>query len=406
MKNECWAIVLAAGRGSRMLAATNGKAKQFLHIGGVPLWWKSAENLAASPLVHGLVLVFPGGSRSDAEAELAALLQKRSLGIPVATATGGETRRHSVASGLKALPASCEIALVHDGVRPFASTALATRLILALAEGDGISGVIPGIAVTDTIKVADAGGICVQTPDRASLRAVQTPQVFWRRDLENAHASAEESNMEATDDAMLLEACGKKILIAEGEEGNIKITRPADIRLLAQPSKTLPCCGYGYDVHAFGGSRPLRLGGIAIGGDVTVSAHSDGDVLLHALMDAILGCFGGGDIGRLFPDRDPRFDNASSCALLDHVLDLAAAAGVRIAHADLTVIAQAPKLSPFADQIRMNIARLLALAPDHVGFKATTEEHLGFTGEMKGIKAVALVTALRATGGSDEQYAL
>ena len=186
-----------------------------------------------------------------------------------------------------------------------------------------------------------------------------------------------------------------RVLVAPGEEGNTKITRPADLDLLLPRAHLLPCCGYGYDVHALGGNRPLRLGGVPINGGCTVFAHSDGDVLLHALMDAILGCFGGGDIGRLFPDNDAQFDGFPSPAMLAHVLDLAGGAGVRIVHADLTVIAQKPKLAPQAAQIQENVARLLALAPDHVGFKATTEEHLGFTGEGKGIKAVALVSALR-----------
>ncbi len=398
MKNECWGIILAAGQGRRLLSATNGEAKQFLHLEGDPLWWRAAENIAASPLVHGLVIVFPAEKRPDAENDLAALLKRNSLGVPIVTATGGERRQDSVLNGMKALPPSCEIILVHDSARPFASTSLTTRVVLALEENGQISGVIPGVAVTDTIKKADGEGICLETPDRASLRAVQTPQAFWRPELENAHAWAAEHGMEGTDDAMLLEACGKKILIVEGEENNIKITRPSDLRLLSPASAPVPCCGYGYDVHAYGGNRPLRLGGILIGGDLMVSAHSDGDVLLHALTDAILGCFGGGDIGRLFPDSDPLLDNVSSVAMLDHVLGLAAEAGIKIVHADLTVIAQAPKLAPFAEQIRTNAARLLSLSPCHVGFKATTEEHLGFTGELKGIKAVALVSALRESG--------
>ena len=165
--------------------------------------------------------------------------------------------------------------------------------------------------------------------------------------------------------------------------------------MLKENKALLPCCGYGYDVHAYGGNRPLMLGGVEIGGDYLVSAHSDGDVLLHALMDAILGCLAAGDIGHLFPDSDPKFDGISSVVLLDHVMNLAAEADLRLCHVDLTVIAQKPKLAPHADAIRRNVARLLDLPLEHVAFKATTEEKLGFTGELKGLKAVALVTALR-----------
>jgi 2-C-methyl-D-erythritol 4-phosphate cytidylyltransferase/2-C-methyl-D-erythritol 2,4-cyclodiphosphate synthase len=397
MKQECWAIVLAAGQGTRLCSATGGESKQFLRYRGAPLWWSAVQSMAASPLVHGIAVVFPPGRMEDSARELARLTAAADPGVPVLTAAGGLRRQDSVAAGLRALPPSCSLVLVHDSARPFASAALATRLLLRLEEerGNGASGVIPGLPVIDTIKRVDGDGACLETPERASLRAVQTPQAFLRAALEEAHARAAAGGWGCTDDASLLERCGMRVLVAPGEEGNTKITRPADLDLLLPRAHPLPCCGYGYDVHALGGSRPLRLGGVPINGGCTVFAHSDGDVLLHALMDAILGCFGGGDIGRLFPDNDPQFDGFPSPAMLAHVLDLAGGAGVRIVHADLTVIAQKPKLAPQAAQIQENVARLLALAPDHVGFKATTEEHLGFTGEGKGIKAVALVSALR-----------
>ncbi|MBQ4615123.1 MAG: 2-C-methyl-D-erythritol 4-phosphate cytidylyltransferase [Mailhella sp.] len=395
MHNECWGIILAAGQGRRMAEATGGKAKQFLSWKNAPLWWHSAQAMAASPLVHGLVFVFPSEKLAEAEAELKKLDKSNSLGVRIAIAEGGSRRQDSVRHGLAALPDDCTRVLIHDSARPFLSTALVTRLAAALDEHPGVCGVIPGLPVTDTIKEIDEDGIVTATPARASLRAVQTPQAFPLEELRTAHAQAEAEGWDVTDDASLMELCELPVLVIEGDADNIKITNPQDLDMLTENKPLLPCCGYGYDVHAYGGNRPLVLGGVEIGGEFLVRAHSDGDVLLHALMDAILGCLAAGDIGHLFPDNDPKFDGISSVVLLDHVMSLAAEAGLRLCHVDLTVIAQKPKLAPHAEAIRRNVARLLDLPVEHVAFKATTEEKLGFTGELKGLKAVALVSAVR-----------
>lgn len=394
MHNECWGVILAAGQGSRMARATGGEAKQFLPYRGVPLWWHPARALAASPRLHGLVFVFPAGRLEQARKEALALNRRESLGVPMLFAEGGERRQDSVRHALAVLPDTCRTVLIHDGARPFLRTALVTKLSEALEEND-VSGVIPGLPVTDTIKETDARGLVRRTPERALLRAVQTPQAFRLDALRTAHDRAESEGWNVTDDASLMERLGLPVLVVEGDDDNIKITNPQDLALLAEPKTSLPCCGYGYDVHAYGGNRPLTLGGVEIGGEFLVRAHSDGDVLLHALMDAVLGCFAGGDIGHLFPDNDPAFENISSSVLLDRVLSLAADAGVRLVHVDLTVAAQKPKLAPHAEAIRRNVARLVDLPLDHVAFKATTEEKLGFTGRLEGLKAVALVTALR-----------
>ena len=397
MNSECWAVLLAAGKGSRMEAATAGTPKQFLPWQGAPLWWHSAKALAASPLVQGIVFVFPADAMDDAAASLKELNSRQSLGVRILTAQGGTRRQDSVRNGLEALPPECATVLVHDSARPFLTTALATRIASAAINGaaSGIAGVIPGIPVTDTIKQAAPDGIALATPPRDSLRAVQTPQAFPLQLLLDAHRRAEDEHLDVTDDAMLMEHCGLRVLIVEGDPANIKITNPGDLAMLTtEQRESLPCCGYGYDVHAYGGNRPLVLGGVQVGGEFLVKAHSDGDVLLHALMDAMLGCIGGGDIGHLFPDNDPAYDNIASTVLLDSVLSLTQEKGLRITHVDMTVIAQKPKLAPFSDAIRRNVARMLGLEPSHVGFKATTEEHLGFTGELKGIKAVAVVSAL------------
>ena len=412
MNNECWALVPAAGQGSRLAAATGGEAKQFLRWRGAPLWWHSARALAASPRVHGLVLVFPPERLEAATAELAELDGAHILGLPWKSVAGGPRRQDSVRLGLAALPASCATVLIHDAARPFVSPALATRVADALRGGSAHipdaahaadsaddtgspAGVIPGLPVSDTIKEVDEAGQVLRTPNRAAVRAVQTPQGFWTAKLAAAHRRAEAEGWEVTDDASLMERCGHRVLVIPGEAANRKITCPEDLALLEDRDIPLPCSGWGYDVHRYGGSRPLILGGVPIAGGWTVSAHSDGDVLLHALMDALLGCLGAGDLGRWFPDSDPRWEGASSSLMLDMVLDMAARAGLTISHADLTIIAQKPRLAPHADHIRRNVARLLRLGEDQVNVKATTEEGLGFTGECLGLKAAALVSGLR-----------
>jgi 2-C-methyl-D-erythritol 4-phosphate cytidylyltransferase/2-C-methyl-D-erythritol 2,4-cyclodiphosphate synthase len=288
---------------------------------------------------------------------------------------------------------------VHDSARPFLKSALVARVLAPLTENPPsscIMGVVPGLPVSDTIKETDGQGWVRRTPERAFLRAAQTPQAFRVDALRAAHLKALAEGWEVSDDATLLERCGQTVLMVEGEKGNCKITAPEDMALLEAAKIWLPCVGYGYDVHRYGGSRPLILGGVPIPGRWTVDAHSDGDALLHALVDALLGCMGGGDIGRLFPDTDPRWEGAPSTLFLEQTLDLASQSGLRLTHADLTVVAQKPRLAAHADAIRRNVARLLNLEESQVGFKAATEEGMGFTGEERGLKAVAVVSGLRA----------
>ena len=390
-----WAIIVAAGRGERLLSATGGVAKQFLDWQGHPLYWASAQTFARCARLHGLVFVFPEAALAEERDRVQCLAGD--LGLPCRCVAGGARRQDSVRHGLEALPDGVDVVLIHDAARPFASAALTGRVLDALQAG--AAGVIPVVPVTDTIKVVQDAVVRV-TPDRASLAAVQTPQGFAVSILDEAHHRAEVDGWNVTDDAMLLERCGHEVHTVPGESGNIKITRAEDLRMLEQTVSLMQTCvGYGYDVHRYmvpdePGARPLRLGGVAIPcEDVAVKAHSDGDVLLHALMDALLGCLGEGDIGQLFPDSDPALDNVSSCVLLDAVLARARQRQLRIEHVDLTVVAQKPRVSPHREAIRGNVARLLGLAPGHVCVKATTEEHLGFTGQGLGIKAVALVTA-------------
>lgn len=391
---QCWSIILAAGSGSRLAQVANGCKKQFLEWKGAPLYWHSAVMFSRVARMNGIIFVFPEDELEEATARLREMDTFRCLGLPWHTTAGGVRRQDSVCNGLAALPRDCTTVLVHDAARPFASPALTNRLLDTLESG--AHGVIPAIAVTDTIKIVENNTVTA-TPDRACLRAVQTPQGFDRAVLEQAHAACTERGWQVTDDASVLEQADIPVATVPGEATNIKITHPEDLGMLHEtPSAPMhPVVGWGYDVHRYGAGRPMKLGGVPIPGGPEVVAHSDGDVLLHALTDALLGCIGGGDIGDHFPDSSAEFDNISSAILLNEVYDKVLRAGVQVTNVDLTIVAQVPRLAPWKEHIRKNICRLLKLDPIQVNVKATTEEKLGFTGEKKGIKAVATVSALR-----------
>jgi len=404
---NAWAVILAAGSGTRLasaLAQTAGpQKKQYLELEGEPLFWKSARTFARLQAVQGLVLVFPPEDLERMTGVAAELYQRDPLGVPWRACAGGARRQDSVRLGLAALDASARLVLVHDAARPFASAALARR-VLAPLDGECLAA-IPGLAVTDTIKRVSANDIIVDTPERATLRAVQTPQGFVLAPLLAAHARAQAEAWEVTDDAALMERAGHRVVVVHGEEANVKITTPADLELLRPKACAAPRTGWGYDVHRYvaqneddpkvlAKARPMMLGGVAIAGAPRVLAHSDGDVLLHAVTDALLGIACAGDIGQLFPDTDATYENMPSAIFVTEALRRVRAAGFVPVHADLTVIAQVPKLGPHRARIAAQVAQLLELPVGAVNVKATTEEGLGFTGEKRGLKAVAVVTAL------------
>ncbi|MDR2161608.1 MAG: 2-C-methyl-D-erythritol 4-phosphate cytidylyltransferase [Desulfovibrio sp.] len=403
-----WAILLAAGSGRRLAGQGGGLPKQFLPLDGAPLYWRSVLVLYRLAPLRGIIFVMPppdgeGNALLRREEEIRRLeagLPGGGLGLPWRLVSGGPRRQDSVWNGLEALPPDCDAVLVHDAARPFASPALMTRVLAPLLEGR--PAVIPAIPVTDTIKAVrgteagEEGLVVARTLPRRRLRAAQTPQGFAREVLVRAHGRARALGLAATDDASLVEAGGAPVLVVEGEAANRKITDPADLDLLrdAAPPR-IPCTGLGYDVHRYGGDRPFILGGVTLACPLTVSAHSDGDALLHALIDALLGCIGAGDIGGLFPDSDSAYEGISSGILLAETLALCLRRGLTICHVDITVIAQVPRIAPQREAIAANVARLLHLPVSSVSIKATTEEHLGFTGEKKGIKVLALVTGTR-----------
>ncbi len=387
---KSWLVLLAAGQGTRLSMVTGGP-KQFLDVNGVPLYWLSVRTCASVPRLAGIVLVFPAENLEEQCAKTRALAAREGVHLPLHFACGGKRRQDSVANGLRLVPEESRCVLIHDAARPFFSRELCERLLDALEQGH--KAVIPGLAVTDTIKSIDDKEMVTATPARALLRAVQTPQAFDRLALCQAHEkNCTCGDADVTDDAALMESAGHAVLVCRGEERNIKITRPSDLPYLYE--RGVPCSGFGYDVHRYGGARPLVLCGVPISCSYSVAAHSDGDVALHALMDALLGLIGGGDIGELFPDSDPAFDGADSKELLKSVMDHLLREGVRLTHADVTIVAQTPRLAPYKEAMRSSLSTLLGLDARHVNVKATTEEKLGFTGAEQGIKAYALVSGL------------
>ncbi|OIO02207.1 MAG: bifunctional enzyme IspD/IspF [Desulfovibrionaceae bacterium CG1_02_65_16] len=404
---EAWAVILAAGGGTRLaqaLAGTCGPArKQYIEFDGAPLFWRGACAFARVQAVRGLVLVFPADDVERMARVVAELYDRDPLGLPWRVCAGGARRQDSVRLGLAQVPGECPAVLVHDAARPFATAALVRRVLAALAEG--ALAVAPGLAVTDTIKRVDATGSVLETPERAFLRAVQTPQGFALPPLLAAHARAQAEGWEVTDDAGLMERAGTRVLVVAGEEANVKITNPADLALLAPAHCAAPRTGWGYDVHRYladdeedakllAKARPMILGGVPIPRAPRVIAHSDGDVLLHALTDALLGIACAGDIGQLFPDTDAANENMPSAVFVVEALRRVRACGYRPVHADLTVVAQTPKLAAHKARMAAHIAQLLELPAGSVNVKATTEEGLGFTGRKMGLKAVAVVTAM------------
>lgn len=379
------AVIVAAGRGRRAGAAD--VPKQFRPVGGETLLRRTLTRFAGVPELTVVQTVI----HADDDALYRAAAAGFALPPPV---HGGATRQASVRAGLEALVAQApDIVLIHDAARPFASAALIARAIDA-ARKSGAA--IPGLPVTDTIKRVDSHGLVGETLDRAALRAVQTPQAFAFAPLLEAHRRAlREKRDDFTDDAAIAEWAGMQVTVFEGESGNIKITNPEDfMRAEAMNSENLSDVrtGTGIDVHAFGPGDHVIIGGVRIPHSQALTGHSDADVGLHALTDAILGALADGDIGAHFPPSDPQWRGASSDRFLTFAVERVAARGGRISHLDLTIVCEAPKIGPHRDALRAAIARIAGLDIGRVAVKATTSERLGFTGRGEGIAAYATAT--------------
>ena len=378
------AVVVAAGQGLR---AGGEIPKQFRRIAGETLLERALSVFAEAPDV---TFVQPVIRPDDVD-----LVRRLTSGMNVLEpVAGGATRQASVRAGLEALVACTpDIVLVHDAARPFASASLITRAIAA-AEKTGAA--IPALPVTDTVKRIDSTGTIEATLDRNSIRLVQTPQAFAFPALFDAHRRAlAQGRNDFTDDAALAEWAGIKVSVFAGEPGNIKFTTPEDFaRAEAIQSASLGDVrtGSGLDVHAFGPGDHVTLGGIRIPHVQALTGHSDADVALHALTDAILGALADGDIGAHFPPSDPQWRGASSDRFLTFAVERVRARGGRIAHLDLTIVCEAPRIGEHRDRMRANIANLAGIGIDRVGVKATTSEKLGFTGRGEGIAAYATAT--------------
>ena len=305
--------------------------------------------------------------------------------------SGGATRQESVWRGLQALSGQCGGVLVHDGARCLVTADVIQRCMASVEVcGTGVA----AVPVTDTIKTVSDANIALDTPNRASLRAVQTPQGFKVDLLRRAHEQAQRDGFLGTDDASLVERLGVPVQLTEGSRRNIKLTTPEDL-LMAEAffaEQALPALrvGQGYDVHRLVEGRPLILCGVTVPHTLGLLGHSDADVALHALMDAMLGAMALGDIGKHFPDTDEAYHGISSMLLLRHVVALLKAHHARVTNCDVTIVAQKPKLLPYIPQMRQNVADALELPLARVNIKATTTEKLGFEGEEKGISAQAV----------------
>ncbi len=379
------AVVVAAGRGTR---TGMPYPKQYRALNGAPLVRDSLRLFASHPEID---LVQPVIHLDDI-ARFKAASEGLAIAEPV---SGGTTRQGSVRAGLEALETHAPaIVLVHDAARPFVSDALVSRAIAAANEHGAA---VPGLPVTDTVKLVDAQGLVTATLDRAHLRTVQTPQAFAYPALLDAHRRAAAAGREDfSDDAALAEWAGLKVAVFEGEKGNVKMTTADDFtRAEGELAASLSDIrtGIGYDIHAFeDGGDHVWLGGIKIPHTRKLSGHSDADVVLHALTDAILGALADGDIGMHFPPTDEQWRGASSDKFLAFAIDRVQQRGGMVSHLDVAVVAEAPKINPRRDEMRARIAEIAGLTIDRVGVKATTNEKLGAIGAGQGIAAYATAT--------------
>jgi 2-C-methyl-D-erythritol 4-phosphate cytidylyltransferase/2-C-methyl-D-erythritol 2,4-cyclodiphosphate synthase len=378
------AVVVAAGRGLR---AGGDLPKQYRKLAGEPVIRSCLSLFAWHGEIAAVQAVIHPDDRTSYDAAAAGLR----LLPPV---PGGATRQASVRAGIEALSARApDIVLVHDAARPFCSPELVSRAIVACAA---TGAAIPALEVTDTIKRVDAGGHVTGTLDRAQLRAVQTPQAFAFPTLLEAHRrAAKEGREDFTDDAALAEWAGLKVAVFAGESGNVKLTTDDDFaRAEARRIANLPDLriGSGFDVHAFADGDHVMLGGVRIAHERGLTGHSDADVALHALVDAILGALADGDIGKHFPPSDPRWRGAASDQFLKFAVERVTKRGGRISHLDVTIVCEAPRIGPHRDAMRQRIAQIAELAVERVAVKATTSEKLGFTGRGEGIAAMATAT--------------
>ncbi len=367
-------VLAAAGAGRRLGARSN---KVLLPLAGKPIILHSLEVFAALKEVSEIVVV-----TRDVDVPYVKEIT-RDFGCRVIS--GGKTRQESVYLGLQALSDAVNWVIIHDGARPY----LTKDTVLAVLEAcykKGAAGA--AVPVTDTIKVVKGSRI-IKTPPREGLWAMQTPQAFSLSLILKAHKQAEETGFQATDDCALIERLGEPVHVVMGEYGNIKITTPRDL-----PPKRGFLVGFGWDAHRLVKGRPLILGGVKIPYEKGLLGHSDADVVTHAVIDALLGAAGLGDIGEFFPDTDPAYEGVSSLTLLAKVKDLLEEKQAEINNVDITVMAEKPKMGPYKEEMKETLAKALGVLKSQINIKATTAEGLGFVGREEGLAAQSAVTLL------------
>ncbi len=375
------ALILAAGQGSR---AGTDIPKQFRQIGGKAVLAHSVEAFARHPAVGAVYLVIGSGQQETVRTMIGD-------GQVTAIIQGADSRRGSVRAGLEAIAATggADRVLIHDAARPFLSPSMIDQLLAALEQAPGA---FPALPVADTL-VKSTGNIAGDIVDRSGLYRVQTPQAFHFESIIRAHR-AWDSSREATDDAQMLREAGHDVLMVPGDERLEKLTYPQDF---ARAEAQLASCrttrvGMGYDVHRLAADEELWLCGVQVPHDRGLAGHSDADVAIHAIVDAVLGALSEGDIGNHFPPSDPQWRGAASSRFLEYVANRVTERGGRMEHIDVTIICEAPKIGPHRDAMRHRISEILAIPLDRVSVKATTTERLGFAGRREGIAAQAVAT--------------
>jgi len=417
------AVILAGGSGERMgggrkrelAGARNGSRhnKVLLDLKGQPMLAWSLAAFSKHPLVTDILVV----SRKDDQEAIRELC--RSVGQETGAGDikikdvieGGAERQDSVANAVQYLSVigldADDRVIIHDGARPLVTSAIIDRCLESLSE---YQAAVPGVPVKETVKKVQ-NGIVLGTLERSQLQAVQTPQGFRFGALQQSHWQARADGYQGTDDVSLAERIGIEVALFEGDYRNIKVTTPEDLVVAAtyltgkgelaldQSHGACPGAfrvGIGFDVHAFQEGRPLFLGGIQVPSHLGLQGHSDADVLLHAIIDALLGAAGLNDIGRQFPDSDPKFKDIRSTELLREAALLVIKEGYSIVNIDAVVITQQPRISSFADAMKENIAGIIGISPGQIGLKGKTTEGLGFEGRGEGITAQAVASLYRA----------
>ena len=398
------AIIAAGGRGQRFGAA---EPKQLLKVGGRPVLERSVSAFLAHPTVDEVVIALPQELVDDPPAYL------RAAAKPLHVVAGGARRQDSVANGFRVAAAASDVIVIHDAARPFASADLIARTIAAAAE---CGAALAALAARDTVKRGDnATGVVAETLPRDSIFLAQTPQAFRRDVLQAALALAGRDAVDATDEATLAERAGYQVRLVEGEASNIKITTPEDLPIAEAIARSAEAfarpgsleregvsravrtgrAGTGYDLHRLVAGRPLVVGGVTIPSDRGALGHSDADVVCHAITDAILGAAGFGDIGRHFPDTDPRWKDASSLDLLARAARMVAAQGFEVGNVDVTIVLETPKIRDHVDAMRRAVAASIGIDADRVSIKGKTNEGVDAVGRGEAIAAhaIALIRA-------------